>query len=146
MADAVVPVSLALKGEQYANELWRYKNAAGPQQQYFRMGLAAVLWRFPAMHEKCIRAHCAVSSFDIVTTVPSTSGRTTHPLRALVAEMAEVTRGRHRDLLAPTPEAVHLGRAASSRRYASAALRGENVLLIDDTGQPATTRSPQQPR
>lgn len=23
----MVPVSLALKGEQYANELWRYKNA-----------------------------------------------------------------------------------------------------------------------
>lgn len=37
-ADAVVPVSLALKGEQYANELWRYENAAGPQQQHFRMG------------------------------------------------------------------------------------------------------------
>ncbi|WP_405949268.1 hypothetical protein OG588_25245 [Streptomyces prunicolor] len=33
VADAVVPLSLALKGEQYANELWRYKNATGPQQQ-----------------------------------------------------------------------------------------------------------------
>ncbi|MGW1170259.1 hypothetical protein [Streptomyces sp. NPDC002550] len=133
MADAVVPVSLALKGEQYANEFWRYKNAVGPQQQYFRMGLAAVLWRFLAMHEECIRTHCAVPSFDIVTTVPSTSGRTDHPLRAMVAEMAGATRDRHRDLLAPTPEAADLGRAASARRYAAAALRGENVLLIDDT-------------
>ncbi|MGW7527795.1 hypothetical protein [Streptomyces sp. NPDC054783] len=132
-ADAVVPVSLALKGEQYANELWRYKNAAGPQQQYFRMGLAAVLWRFLAMHEECIRTHCAVPSFDIVTTVPSTSGRGDHPLRAMVADMAGVTRDRHRDLLVPTPEAADLGRAASSRRYASARLRGESVLLIDDT-------------
>ncbi|MEU9479266.1 hypothetical protein [Streptomyces sp. NPDC048191] len=133
VADAVVPVSLALKGEQYANELWRYKNAAGPQQQYFRMGLAAVLWRFLTAHEECIRTHCLVPSFDIVTTVPSTSGRADHPLRAMVAEMAGVTRDRHRHLLAPTPEAAYLGRVASSRRYASAALQGENVLLIDDT-------------
>lgn len=29
VADAVVPLSLALKGEQYANKLWRYKNADG---------------------------------------------------------------------------------------------------------------------
>ncbi|WP_340377602.1 hypothetical protein U5640_22695 [Streptomyces sp. SS7] len=40
VADAVVPVSLALKGEQYANELWRYKNATGPQLQY-----SAWAWR-----------------------------------------------------------------------------------------------------
>ncbi|MGV9760775.1 hypothetical protein ACWDUC_33855 [Streptomyces tricolor] len=132
-ADAVVPVSLALKGEQYANELWRYKNAVGPQQQYFRMGLAAVLWRFLTLHEGCIRAHCAVPSFDTVTMVPSTSGRPDHPLRTMLAEMVGVTRDRYRDLLAPTPEAVDLGRAASSGRYASAALWGENVLLIDDT-------------
>jgi adenine/guanine phosphoribosyltransferase-like PRPP-binding protein len=132
-ADVVVPVSLALKGEQYANELWRYKNAVGPQQQYFRTGLAAVLWRFLAMHEECVRTHCAVPSFDIVTTVPSTSGRAGHPLRAMVAEMTGATRDRYRDLLVATPEAADLGRAASFRRYASAALRGENVLLIDDT-------------
>ncbi|KOX01284.1 hypothetical protein ADL04_13525 [Streptomyces sp. NRRL B-3648] len=124
---------MAVKGEQYANELWRYKNVAGPQRQYFRMGLAAVLWRFLAVHEPCVRAHCAVPSFDVVTTVPSTSGRSDHPLQALAAEMVGVTRDRYRDLLAPTPEASGLGRAASPRRYTSTALRGENVLLIDDT-------------
>ncbi|AJP03201.1 hypothetical protein TU94_18695 [Streptomyces cyaneogriseus subsp. noncyanogenus] len=133
VADTVVPVSLALKGEQFANELWRYKNAAGPQQQFFRMGLAAVLWRFLALHERCISTHCAVSGFHTVTTVPSTSGRREHPLRAMVAEAVGVTRGRHRDLLRPVPRAADLGRAASSGRYASTALWGENVLLIDDT-------------
>ncbi|GAA0927849.1 hypothetical protein [Streptomyces thermoalcalitolerans] len=133
VADAVIPVSLALKGEQYANELWRYKNAAGPQQQYFRMGLAAVLWRFLAQHEDCITDHCAVAGFDVVTTVPSTSGRVDHPLRTMVAETVGVTRDRHRDLLVPTSEAAGLGRTVSSARYASAALWGENVLLIDDT-------------
>ncbi|WP_330338521.1 hypothetical protein [Streptomyces sp. NBC_00557] len=133
VADAVVPVSLALKGEQYAHELWRYKNAVGRQQQYFRMGLAAVLWRFLAQHEDCIRARCAVSCFDSVTMVPSTSGRPGHPLRTMLAEMVGVTRARYRDLLVPTPEADGLGRAASSGRYEAVALRGENVLLIDDT-------------
>ncbi|MEU0407899.1 hypothetical protein ABZ307_08735 [Streptomyces griseorubiginosus] len=133
VADVVVPVSLALKGEQYANELWRYKNAAGPQQMYFRMGLAAVLWRFLALHEGCIAAHCAVPGFDIVTTAPSTSGRENHPLRTIAAEMVEVTRDRYRDLLTPTPDAAALGRNPSRSRYASEALWGENVLVIDDT-------------
>ncbi|KOV59828.1 hypothetical protein ADL01_34450 [Streptomyces sp. NRRL WC-3618] len=133
IADAVVPVSLALKGEQYANELWRYKNAAGPQQQYFRMGLAAVLWRFLALHEACIAAHCAVTGFDTITTVPSTSGRTDHPLRTLVADVVGATRSRHRDLLTPAPGAAELGRNVSAERYTSSALWGGNVLLIDDT-------------
>ncbi|MDX2546735.1 hypothetical protein ACOT81_27740 [Streptomyces sp. WI04-05B] len=133
VADAVVPVSLALKGEQYANELWRYKNTVGPQQEYFRMGLAAVLWRFLALHEACIAAHCAVPAFDTVTSVPSTSGRPSHPLRDIVADMVAVTRSRHRDLLSPTPDAAALGRVASSQRYTSSALWGNNVLLIDDT-------------
>ncbi|MGW2050608.1 hypothetical protein ACWCPF_36350 [Streptomyces sp. NPDC001858] len=133
VADAVVPVSLALKNEQYANELWRYKNTAGAQQRYFRTGLAAVLWRFLEQHEACIAAHCAVPGFDIVTTVPSTSGREDHPLRTMVADVVGATRNRYRDLLAPSPDAAALGRTASSWRYSSSALWGGNVLLVDDT-------------
>lgn len=132
-ADIVVPISLALKGEQYANELWRYKNAAGPQRQYFRMGLAAVLWRFLALHEQCITERCAVPRFDTVTTVPSTGERTDHPLRTIVADMVGAVRGRHRDLLRATPQAAELGRTASATRYTASPLQGENVLLIDDT-------------
>ncbi|MFK0171069.1 hypothetical protein ACIQU5_19925 [Streptomyces sp. NPDC090306] len=133
VADVVVPLSLALKGEQYANELWRYKNVVGPQRQYFRTGLAAVLWRFLALHEACVAQHCAVPGFDTVTTVPSTGGRGDHPLRDMVAGLVDVTRDRHRDLLTPTPGARDLGRTASSERYTSSALWGENVLLVDDT-------------
>lgn len=133
VADVVVPVSLALKGEQYAHELWRYKNAAGPQRHYFRTGLAAVLWRFLEAHEACVAHRCAVPGFDVVTTVPSTSGRLTHPLRAMVADMVGVTRDRHRDLLRATPTAADLGRSASPARYTASALWGEHVLLVDDT-------------
>ncbi|MFJ8432069.1 hypothetical protein ACIQ9P_12320 [Kitasatospora sp. NPDC094019] len=133
VADAVVPVSLALKGEQYANELWRYKNTSGPQQEHFRMGLAAVLWRFLALHEACIADRCSIPGFDVVTTVPSTSGRVDHPLHTMVAQTVGTTRDRHRDLLTPTPGAQGLGRAASPARYVSSPLSGEHVLLIDDT-------------
>lgn len=94
---------------------------------------AAVLWRFLALHEECISHHCAVPGFAIVTTAPSTSGRTGHPLRAMAAEMVQATRDRYRDLLTPTPEAARLGRTASPTRCTAAALRGESVLLIDDT-------------
>ncbi|WP_432058699.1 hypothetical protein [Streptomyces sp. bgisy022] len=132
-ADTVVPISLALKGEQYANELWRYKNTTGPQQQHFHRGIGAVLWRFLGMHEQCIADHCAVDGFDTVTTVPSTSGRHGHPLRTMVADMVGVTRGRHRDLLTPAPNAADLGRSASAARYSASALWDANVLLVDDT-------------
>ncbi|MFI6587643.1 hypothetical protein [Embleya sp. NPDC050493] len=133
VADAVIPVSLALKREQYANELWRYKNTAGPQQEYFRTGLAAVLWRFLERHERCIAEHCSVPGLTTVTVVPTTSGRVDHPLRTIVASTVGVTRDRYRDLLTATPNATELGRTASSSRYTSSPVRGENVLLIDDT-------------
>jgi hypothetical protein len=48
-------------------------------------------------------------------------------------EVIGVTRDRYRDLLTPAPLASELGRTASAERYRSAALWGENVLLIDDT-------------
>jgi hypothetical protein len=133
VADAVVPISLAVKSEQYTNELWRYKNTDGPQQHYFRMGLAAVLWRFLASHEACIATHCAVPGFDAITIVPSASGCQAHPLRTMVAEMVGATRERYRDLLSPTSIAHTLGRDASTDRYTSAPLWGEAVLVIDDT-------------
>ncbi|MGX2996098.1 ComF family protein [Streptomyces sp. JNUCC 64] len=133
VADLVVPVSLALKGRQYANELWRYKNAAGPQRQHFRLGLAAVLWRFLALHENCVAERCEIPAFDVVTTVPSTRGRVDHPLRSMVAETVAVTRERFRDLLVPGPKATSLGRVPSRERYTSQRLRGEHVLLVDDT-------------
>ncbi|WP_030743992.1 hypothetical protein [Streptomyces sp. NRRL F-5135] len=133
-ADAVVPISLAPKHGQYANELWRYKNTQGHQRQYFQTGLTAVLWRFLALHEACVAEHCTVPGFDVVTIVPSTSGRSVHPLRDMVAEISGVTRRRYRDLLTPTQNAQALGREASPARYSSGALEnGEAVLLIDDT-------------
>ncbi|MFI6277524.1 hypothetical protein [Streptomyces sp. NPDC050988] len=127
VADAVVPVSLALKGEQYANEPWRYKNTAGPQHRYLRMGLAPVAFPRPAqiLHRGPLRR----TSFDVVTTGPSTSGRADHPLHTMVG----ATNGCHHDLLTSAPDTLTLGRTASPARYTSSTLWGEKVLLIDDT-------------
>ena len=49
----------------------------------------------------------------------------------MVAGVVDVTLDRYRDLLTPTPGASALGRSASTERYPSSALWGENVLLID---------------
>lgn len=58
----------------------------------------------------------------------------------MVAGVVDVTLDRYRDLLTPTPDARRpapgasaLGRSASTERYTSSALWGENVLLIDGT-------------
>jgi hypothetical protein len=98
------------------------------------MGLAAVLWRFLAGHESCVANHCAVPGFDIVTTVPSTSGWDTHPVRTMTAEMVGATRDRYRGPLTPEPNAAALGRTSSFARYSSTALWGEGggVAVTDD--------------
>lgn len=68
-----------------------------------------------------------------VVAVPSTSGRTAHPLRKLVAGTVEGTDQNHADLL--TVARTDLGqREHSADRYkATRQLRGRNLLVIDDT-------------
>jgi hypothetical protein len=135
LANAVLPVSLALKGGQYANELWRYKNLSGRESAHFQQGLAAVLWKFLAGHERCAAEYGGLTNrFPIVTTVPSTRQRSEHPLRAMVARTIGATRDRYQDLLTPAPEARTMGRVPAARRYLSRPVpEGSGVLLIDDT-------------
>ncbi len=134
-ADAVDFVALAVKFEQLAHELRFYKgltqSAAREATQY---GLAAVLWRWLSVHEDCVRNAAGVDEFPIVTTVPSTSGRTSHPLRKLVHTLIGATRDRARDLLNVNPD-VDTGRDAYDHRFliAGGGLSGQAVLVIDDT-------------
>src|SRR5947209_16656955 len=95
LADVVVPVSIAVKGEQLAVELWRYKNLSDPEaRSVLRLRLAAVLWRFLEGHESCVAAAVGTPRFDLVATVPSTSGRGDHPLRRIVERIFVPTRYR----------------------------------------------------
>jgi hypothetical protein len=132
---SVVPISYSVGGEQLHHALMGYKRLDGEVARRLTVELAAVLWRFLALHERCVATAAGVPNFEVVTTVPSgereRDGR--HPLRRMVGALVGPTRGRYvpllrRSPLAVRPREVNAGKFAALRR-----LRGERVLLIDDT-------------
>ncbi len=134
-ADAVAFVALSAADEQFARDLRVYKN--GPTEsvrERHRFGLAAVTWRWLAGHEDCVAAAVSVERFPVVTTVPSTSGRSSHPLQDIVGGLVGATRERYRELIRANP-AVEAGREARADRFQPIAAlpTGTPVLLIDDT-------------
>ncbi|MFL6074056.1 MAG: hypothetical protein ACJ73S_11735 [Mycobacteriales bacterium] len=134
-ADAVAFVSLAPRGEQLARELFTYKQNTVAEAQRRRMmfGLAAVLWKWLGMHEHCIAALVGSQQFDIVTSVPSTSGRSVHPLREVVSGIVTGTDVRYRDLLTRRRYDVPQHEHCSDLFGADRGARGASVLVIDDT-------------
>lgn len=133
-ADASNFVALAVKGEQLARELWVYKSAAPEAaRRPLRFGLAAVLWRWLEVHESCVADEAGVEDFPIVCTVPSTTGRSNHPLDDIVANLIDPTSRRYRNLLRSRPWTGG-DRAFSEDRFEVVEHSdGEPVLLIDDT-------------
>lgn len=132
-ADAVSFTALAVKTEQFARDLWVYKNGRTAEvRQSPRMGLAAVLWRSLARHERCLAAAAAVPEFAVVTTVPSTSGRLDDPVAAL-AGVVGTTRDRYRQLLGVNTNIPNTRDPRSDRFGVLQRLQGEPVLLLDDT-------------
>lgn len=133
-ADIVVPMAIAVKGEQLARELNVYKNRPEVGQRLMR-GLAAVQWRFLQGHERHIAKSVGLNSeaFEVVSSVPSTSGRQgEHPLRFILSSIA-ITSDRYSDLLAVNSE-VEQGRTFNVDRWrVTASVRGAAVMLMDDT-------------
>jgi predicted amidophosphoribosyltransferase len=133
--DAVAPISYSVAGGQLHHALAGYKRLQGEVGRRLQVELAAVLWRFLADHEACVARDAAAMSFDVVTTVPSSSRERdeSHPLRRIVGELVRPTRERYERLL--TRSAADLPeRAFDPRKYDVARpLAGEAVLLIDDT-------------
>jgi hypothetical protein len=132
---AVVPISYSVGGEQLHHALMGYKRLNGEIARRLTVELAAVLWRFLSLHEQCVAAAAHVSAFELVTTVPSGSRERDeqHPLRRIVGDLVGPTRQRYRQLLrrsvVPTsPREVNADKFEPLER-----LRGERVLLIDDT-------------
>ena len=85
LADAVVPVSYAVRGTAYADDLWRYKSglASGASA---RRAVLAVLLAFLADHGACIWRGAAMPAPDRLAVVPSGCGRPgPHPLLALAS-------------------------------------------------------------
>lgn len=134
-ADGVLPISYSVAFGQLHTSLQQYKRGREPVSRRLQLQLAAVLWRFLELHEACLARHAGVDAFALVTTVPSSSVERdeTHPLRALVGDVVAPTRSRYRRLLtrSGTPVAE---RAVDPGKFSPMAdLRGEAVLLVDDT-------------
>ncbi|MDQ6804157.1 MAG: hypothetical protein M3065_04160 [Actinomycetota bacterium] len=133
--DAVAPISYSVAGGQLHHALAGYKRLGGEVARRLQVEVAAVLWRFLAEHEACVARSAAATTFDLVTTVPSSSRERDerHPLRRIVGELAHPTRDRYERLLTRS-SAVVPERALDPGKYEVARpLSGEAVLLIDDT-------------
>ncbi|MFZ0042085.1 MAG: hypothetical protein WAK93_12320 [Solirubrobacteraceae bacterium] len=134
--DVVAPISYSVAGEQLHHALAGYKRRAGPVAERFGIELAAVLWRYLALHEPCVARAAGVEAFDLVTTVPSSSPErdADHPLRHLISDLVAPTRERYRPLLSRSNQTVAPHEFSIDRYETRGEMRpGAAVLLIDDT-------------
>lgn len=131
----VVPISYSIGGEQLHRALMGYKRLDGEVARRLMVGLAAVLWRFLAAHERCVAAAAGVDAFELVTTVPSGEQErdAAHPLRRVVGKLVGPTRQRYRPLLGRSSLAVRPREVNAGKFEPRCPLHGETVLLIDDT-------------
>jgi microcompartment protein CcmK/EutM len=132
---AVVPISYSVGGEQLHHALMGYKRLNGEIARRLTVELAAILWRFLALHEQCVAAAAGVPAFELVTTVPSGAREhdDRHPLRHIVGDLVGPTRWRYRRLLRRSPLPVGRREVSAHQFEPLRRLRGERVLLIDDT-------------
>lgn len=139
-ADIVVPISLAVPGSsgveglgQLVHELYTYKDTTIPAQQTapFVWGLTTVLWRFLSIHQKCIMSAINLINFDLIASVPSTSGRSgTHPLEAIIQSMYGT---RYTNVLKTTQQQIERREASKERFEVNIDVTNKTILLIDDT-------------
>jgi hypothetical protein len=136
--DTVAFVTLAPVGEQMAHDLFTYKRPSVPPhlRRTRTVLLAAILWRWLSEHEECLAAAAGIQSerFDIITSVPSASGRAgTHPVTQIVSGIVTGTAERYREVLRLIRGDIPSREVARDRFVATTDLSGQNVLLIDDT-------------
>jgi predicted amidophosphoribosyltransferase len=135
MLDAMLPVSYSVAHEQLHHALASYKRLTGELARRLALQLAAVLWRFLGLHERCVARAAGLRAFELVVTVPSADRRRDdrHPLRWIVSELVGPTRERHQRLLRRSRVEVAPRTFSPERFDVEAPLGGESVLLIDDT-------------
>ena len=128
LADAVVPISYAIKGTAFAADLWRYKSQAAPAASA-RASVLALLLAFLADHGTCVWRHAAMPPPGCLAVVPTGSGRPgLHPLLQLVSPYLR---------LPPCALAIRPGRQGRDldleRFQVGRVPPGASVLLVDDT-------------
>ena len=129
LADAVVPVSYAIKGTPFADDLWRYKSASARAPATAQASVLALLLAFLTDHGPCVWQRAGMSPPDLLAVVPTGAGRPgPHPLLRLVSPY----------LRRPgCPLALRPGRQGRDldldRFRVLARPAGASVLLLDDT-------------
>jgi predicted amidophosphoribosyltransferase len=133
--DAVAPVSYSVAHEQLHHALAGYKRPPPDAAGRFEVELAAVLWRYLHKHEGCIADQAGTESFDLVTTVPSSTREreAAHPMQRIVGELSEPTRDRYASLLRRSAAVCEPRELSPAKFVATRGLAGATVLLVDDT-------------
>jgi hypothetical protein len=137
LADTVVPVSYAVKGTAFADDLWRYKSRLGPgppgrpdsRIRRARASVLALLLIFLADHGGCVWRHAGMPPPGRLAVVPTGCGRPgPHPLLALASPYLR---------LPVCPLAIRPGRQGrdldQSRFLAGRVPAGTSVLLLEDS-------------
>ena len=130
----VVPISLYEIPSQLHHILRYYKsdsyNAA--RRHDFAVKTVVLLCHFLGLHRACIKVAAGVD-WDVVTNVPSSSGRAgEHPLVAALRMVPSVFES-YEPLLRRGPGAIDHLVASDDGYLATGSVRGRRVLLIDDT-------------
>jgi orotate phosphoribosyltransferase len=129
----VVPISLYTLDSQLWHVLRYYKDGSGPGAQVFAQQIAAIIARFAARHLRCV-AGLLGGDPAAVTIVPSTRAERTgtHPLESAIARVVALA-PRYAPLLARGPADPDHNLADDDAFIVTRRLRGERVLLVDDT-------------
>ncbi len=128
LADAVVPISYAVKGTPLAADLWQYKSWSAPSPAA-RTSLLALLLIFLHDHGACVWSQARMAGPDRLAVVPTGGGRPgPHPLLGLVSPYLRLARARL-DIRPGTQ-----GRELDVNRFrADRSADGGRVLLLDDS-------------
>ena len=131
LADAVVPLSYAVKGTAFAGDLWRYKSllAPGPSIRRARVSVLALLLTFLNDHGGCVWRHAAMPPPGRLAVVPTGCGRPgPHPLLSLASPYLR---------LPVCPLVIRPGRQGRDldldRFRAGRVPAGASVLLLEDS-------------
>jgi predicted amidophosphoribosyltransferase len=131
--ELIVPITLCEAMGQMHHVLRSYKDS--PDQGVrttMRLRIAALLYRFLATHRNCI-VNAAGYDWDVITTVPSSTGRAgAHPLELVIQHITPVER-EHATLLRRGSGQLGHNRASDDGYEVTQHVNGRSVLLVDDT-------------
>lgn len=132
-ARLVVPVSLYVGLSQLHTVLRKYKDSPiDAIRNRCQAQVAALITRFLRDHSACIE-EAGGSSWDLVTTIPSSQGRLgPHPLEEAIA-MSPALRSTFNRTLEPGQTQLRHLAASDGGFHVIADVNGRSILIIDDT-------------